>query len=175
MGFPGAARGKESTCWCRRWFTFNPLVEKIPLEEEMASHSSNFAWTIPCAEERDGLLSMRLQSQTWLSDWAHTHKYNSLKLKIKRSRAPTSDMAVWVASQICFSKTTCNSCIFIERTDEAETPILWPPDVKSWLIEKDLMLGKLEGRRKRGQQRMRCLVGITDSMDMSLNKLWGIV
>ena len=38
-------------------------------------------------------------------------------------------------------------------------------------LEKTLMLGKIEGKRKRGQQRMRCLNGITDSMDMSLSKL----
>ena len=45
--------------------------------------------------------------------------------------------------------------VFIWRTDvEAETPILWPPDVKSWLIWKDLMLGKIEGRKRGGSQRM---------------------
>ena len=49
---------------------------------------------------------------------------------------------------------------FIGRTDtEAEAPILWPRDAKSRLIGKDLMLGKIEGRRRRGWQRMRCLVG----------------
>ena len=50
--------------------------------------------------------------------------------------------------------------------------ILWPPDVKRQLLEKSLMLGKTEGRRRRGRQR---LDGITDSMDMGLSELWATV
>ena len=65
-----------------------------------------------------------------------------------------------------FSRTTIWKHQFFGTQSSA--PILWPPDAKSQLIGKTLMLGMIEGRRRRGSQRMRWLDGITDSMDMSL-------
>ena len=57
------------------------------------------------------------------------------------------------------------------KVADAEAPILWPRDSNSQLIGKDPVLGKIEGRRRRGWQRMRLLDGIIDSTDMNLGKL----
>ena len=68
------------------------------------------------------------------------------------------------------------SWIFIGKTDvEAETPIFVYQMRRTGSFEKTLMLGKVEGGRRRRQQRMRCVGGITDSMDMSLRKLQELV
>ena len=62
--------------------------------------------------------------------------------------------------------------VFIARTDiEAETPILWPPDVKSWLIGKDPDAGKDWGQEEKGTIEDEMVDGITDSMNMGLGEL----
>ena len=53
--------------------------------------------------------------------------------------------------------------------------MLWPPDGKNWLIRKDLMQGKIKGRRQRGRQKMKLLGGITDLMNMSLSNVRELV
>ena len=64
--------------------------------------------------------------------------------------------------------------ILIGRTDaEAEGPVLWPPNVKNWLIGKDPEAGKDWRQKEKRRQRMRWLDSITDSMDMNLGELKG--
>ena len=68
------------------------------------------------------------------------------------------------------------SWVFIGRTDvEAETPNFGHLMQRADSFEKTPMLGKIEGRRRRGRQRRRCLDGITDSTDMSLSRLRELV
>ena len=65
---------------------------------------------------------------------------------------------------------------FFGRNDaKAETPVLWPLHGRVDSLEKTLMLEGIGGRRRREQQRMRCLDGITDSMDVSLSELQEMV
>ena len=65
--------------------------------------------------------------------------------------------------------------IFGRNDAKAETPVLWSPHGRVDSLEKTLMLGRIGGRRRRGQQRMKWLNGITDLMDVSLSELRELV
>ena len=67
-------------------------------------------------------------------------------------------------------------CIYIGRTDdEAEAPILWPHGQRADSLGKILMLGQIEGKMRRGRQRIRWLDSVINSVDMNLSNLWEIV
>ena len=64
----------------------------------------------------------------------------------------------------------------MRRADaKVEAPILWPSDAKSRLIGTDSNAGKIEGKRRRGQQRMRWFVSIINTIDVNLSKVWEIM
>ena len=92
------------------------------------------------------------------------------------SNDPASSISFQFTSVTQLCLTRCHPMDDIGRTDvEAETPIFWHLMQRAVSLEKILMLGKIEGRRRRGQQRMRRLDGITNSMDMSLGELRELV
>ena len=93
---------------------------------------------------------------------------DSVDVSLSELQELVMDSEAWRAAIHGLAKSQTQLSDWTELNVEAEIPILWPPDAESWLIEKTLMLGKIEGKRRRGQQRMRWLHGITDSIDMGL-------
>ena len=105
---------------------------------------------------------MLIQHLTWIFNWLYP---NTVVLE-KTLESPLNCKEI----KLVHSKGN-QSWIFIGRTDaEAEAPIFWPPEERTDSLEKTQMPGKIEGRRRRGQQGMRWMDDITDSMDMSLSK-----
>ena len=186
--YPGKL--KESTCTREAW-------PYIPVNSDTNAHTHAPAQSRPST--LDALTARLLWPFTLARLWARSslpHTYRRHNPRCCRHTASTSHRQP-VSARLLFSRERCiiskyngklyfpngkwkpkgnQSWIFIVRTDaEAETLILWPLMQRTYSFEKTLMLGKIEGRKRREWQRMRWLNGIMDLMNMSLGKLQELV
>ena len=168
------------------------------LEKEMATHSSILAWRIPETGEPGELPSM--ESHRVRHNWSNLAvaavktivfpvvMYGCESWTIKKDeyqRTDTFELWCWRRLlRVPWTERRSNQSILKEISPEysLEGPMLklkfqyfGHPMQGTGLLEKTLMLGKIEGRKRKGQQRVRWLDRITDSMDMSLSKLQELV